>query len=144
MTDAGPVTAHLGTAAGDAATAPRDAAAWSRVARTVVRTPYPWSPGHTVLGPEDAHLVPEELHPAFHGSLDWHSCVHAYWMLAHLLRRFYREFDQSPAMRPLVNYVKRELGPDKGNSLYLLQLFPGSPAKLAARIAGLPRPEHCL
>ncbi len=61
-----------------------------------------------------------------------------------LLRRYYREFGQSPAMRPFVNYVKRELGPDKGNSIYLMQLFPGSPAKLAARIAGLPRPEHCL
>lgn len=68
----------------------------------------------------------------------------AHLEIARLLRRFYREFDQSPAMRPLVNYVKRELGPDKGNSLYLLQLFPGSPAKVAARIAGLPRPEHCL
>ena len=61
-----------------------------------------------------------------------------------LLRRYYREFEQSPAMRPFVNYVKRELGPDKGNSIYLMQLFPGSPAKLAARIAGLPRPQHCL
>jgi tRNA 2-thiouridine synthesizing protein E len=61
-----------------------------------------------------------------------------------LLRRFYREFEQSPAMRPLVNYTKRELGPDKGNSIYLLRLFPGSPAKIATRIAGLPRPEHCL
>lgn len=61
-----------------------------------------------------------------------------------LLRRYYREFGQSPAMRPFVNYVKRELGPDKGNSIYLMQLFSGSPAKLAARIAGLPRPEHCL
>jgi hypothetical protein len=28
------------------------------------------------------------LHPAFHGSFDWHSCVHAHWMLARLLRRF--------------------------------------------------------
>ena len=28
------------------------------------------------------------LHPIFHGSFDWHSCVHSYWMLARLLRRF--------------------------------------------------------
>ncbi|MES2603574.1 MAG: TusE/DsrC/DsvC family sulfur relay protein, partial [Pseudomonadota bacterium] len=32
----------------------------------------------------------------------------------------------------------------KGNSLYLLSLFPGSPARLAARIAGLPRPVNCM
>jgi hypothetical protein len=68
--------------------APADAAAWSRVARTVIRTPYPWSPGHTVLHADDARLVPEELHPAFHGSLDWHSCVHMQWSLVTLLTRY--------------------------------------------------------
>lgn len=68
--------------------APAHAAAWSRVARTVVSTPYPWSPGHTVLGPHDTSLVPEELHPAFHGSLDWHSCVHMQWSLVTLLTRY--------------------------------------------------------
>ncbi len=68
--------------------APADAAAWSRVARTVIRTPYPWSPGHTVLGPDDGNLVLEELHPAFHGSLDWHSCVHMQWSLVILLTRY--------------------------------------------------------
>jgi len=28
--------------------------------------------------------------------------------------------------------------------LYLLQLFPGSPARVAAQLAGLPKPENCL
>lgn len=68
----------------------------------------------------------------------------AHWEIIELLRDFYRQFAQSPAMRPLVKYVGQRLGPDKGSSIYLLRLFPGSPAKLAARIAGLPRPEHCL
>jgi len=68
----------------------------------------------------------------------------AHWELLAVLRDFYREFAQSPAMRPLVKYVGQRLGADKGNSIYLLRLFPGSPAKLAARIAGLPRPENCL
>ena len=31
---------------------------------------------------------PRALHPAFHGSFDWHSCVHMHWLLARLLRRF--------------------------------------------------------
>ena len=31
---------------------------------------------------------PRDLHPVFHGSFDWHSCVHAHWMLARLRRRF--------------------------------------------------------
>ena len=28
--------------------------------------------------------------------------------------------------------------------MYLLKLFPGSPAKLASKIAGLPKPDNCL
>lgn len=68
----------------------------------------------------------------------------AHWEILHLLRDFYRRYEQSPAMRPLVKYVGQQLGPDKGNSIYLLQLFPGSPAKLASKFAGLPRPENCL
>ena len=68
----------------------------------------------------------------------------AHWEVLHLLRDFYQRFEHSPPMRVLVKSVKQQLGEDKGNSIYLLQLFPGSPAKLAARIAGLPRPTHCL
>ena len=68
----------------------------------------------------------------------------AHWEILHLLRDFYQRFEHSPPMRVLVKSVKQQLGEDKGNSIYLLQLFPGSPAKLAARIAGLPRPTHCL
>lgn len=68
----------------------------------------------------------------------------AHWEIIALLREFYRAFEQSPAMRPLVKYVGQRLGSDKGNSIYLLKLFPGSPAKIASKIAGLPRPEHCL
>jgi len=29
---------------------------------------------------------PRELHPAFYGSLDWHSCVEMHWVLVRLLR----------------------------------------------------------
>lgn len=67
-----------------------------------------------------------------------------HWDVIHLLRQFYREFELSPAMRPLVKYVGLHLGKDKGNSIYLLTLFPPSPAKIASKIAGLPRPANCL
>src|SRR3984957_15160237 len=36
---------------------------------------------------------PRTLHPVFYGSFDWHSCVHGYWLLA----RIYRRFPASPA-----------------------------------------------
>ena len=46
---------------------------------------YPNVIQHVLTGPEDAH-TPAELHPIFYGSYDWHSCVHAHWMMARLLR----------------------------------------------------------
>ncbi len=49
-----------------------------------------------------------------------------------------------PSNRLFVKAVKEALGEDKGNSIYLMQLFPGTPAKTACRIAGLPRPTNCL
>ena len=68
----------------------------------------------------------------------------AHWEIIHLLQKFRSDYQLSPAMRPLVNYVKRELGAEKGNSMYLLKLFPGSPAKIASLIAGIPKPDNCL
>lgn len=68
----------------------------------------------------------------------------AHWEILNLLRDFYQQFEQSPAMRALVKFTAQQLGKEKGNSLYLLKLFPGSPAKIASKIAGLPRPENCL
>lgn len=68
----------------------------------------------------------------------------AHWEVLHALRDFYAEFDLSPAMRPLTRYLKEKLGAEKSTSIYLLTLFPGSPAKIAAKLAGLPRPENCL
>lgn len=67
-----------------------------------------------------------------------------HWEIIHLLRSFYQEYQVSPAMRIFVKQVKNQLGSDKGNSLYLLKLFPESPAKLASKIAGLPKPTNCL
>lgn len=68
----------------------------------------------------------------------------AHWEIITLLQDFYRQFELSPAMRALVKYAEKKLGPEKGRSIYLLQLFPPSPAKVASKIAGLPRPTNCL
>ncbi len=67
----------------------------------------------------------------------------AHWEVITVLRTFYHTHELSPAMRPLVKLVARELGPDKGRSIYLMKLFPGNPALLASKIAGLPRPTNC-
>ena len=67
-----------------------------------------------------------------------------HWEILSLLRVFYEHYDASPANRALVKFVKLKLGADKGNSIYLMSLFPGSPARVASRIAGLPKPKNCL
>ncbi len=68
----------------------------------------------------------------------------AHWEVLNLMRAFYRRHQMSPATRALINLVKRDLGQDKGRSVYLMRLFRGSPAKTASRIAGLPKPANCL
>ena len=68
----------------------------------------------------------------------------AHWEIITLLRNFYQHHNISPPMRILVKAVKEQFGEEKGNSIYLMQLFPGSPAKLASKIAGLPKPTNCL
>lgn len=68
----------------------------------------------------------------------------AHWEILRVLRQFYQQFEMSPAMRPLIKAIAAELGSEKGKSIYLMSLFPGSPAKLASKIAGLPKPTNCL
>ena len=67
-----------------------------------------------------------------------------HWEILELLRSFYQEFQLSPATRPLIKYTSVKLGADKGNSMHLNRLFNGTPAKLAAKLAGLPKPTNCL
>lgn len=62
----------------------------------------------------------------------------------YLLRDFYQKHEVAPANRPLVKLVKTQISEDKGNSIYLMTLFPESPAKIGAKIAGLPKPPNCL
>jgi hypothetical protein len=50
-----------------------------------LRREYPNKLDHVIRGSADLR-PPHELHPVFYGSFDWHSNVHAYWMLATLVR----------------------------------------------------------
>lgn len=59
----------------------------ARVALGHVGREWPQKLDQVLEGPQDL-LRPSVLHPAFHGSFDWHSCVHAHWLLARVLRRF--------------------------------------------------------
>ncbi len=45
---------------------------------------YPYLVQHMLTGPET--IAPSAQHPIFHGSFDWHSCVHGWWQLLTLAR----------------------------------------------------------
>lgn len=68
----------------------------------------------------------------------------AHWEVVYFVRNFYKEYKTSPAIRMLVKAMAKQLGEDKGNSIYLYRLFPKGPAKQATRIAGLPKPAKCI
>lgn len=66
---------------------PELAASFTRIALSHVTQEYPHKLDH-VMG-SDADVVPPRVqHPIFHGSFDWHSCVHGYWTLARLYRLY--------------------------------------------------------
>ncbi len=50
---------------------------------------YPHKLDHVLDGPDDAQ-TPSALHPIFHGSFDWHSCVHGWWQVLRLARLYPR------------------------------------------------------
>jgi len=68
----------------------------------------------------------------------------AHWEIIYAIRDFYREFQLSPTTRVLLKYLGQKLGKEKSTSIYVMQLFPGTPAKTVARIAGLPKPTNCI
>jgi hypothetical protein len=74
---------------------------FSEVALGHVTREYPNKLDHVLATLNDA-ARPRDLHPVFYGSFDWHSCVHGYWMLAHLYRRF-PAMPNAPAIRAVFN-----------------------------------------
>ena len=67
-----------------------------------------------------------------------------HWEVVNFLREYYAEYQIAPAVRVLTKAIGKKLGPDKGNSQYLYELFPYGPGKQACKIAGLPKPTGCV
>lgn len=68
----------------------------------------------------------------------------SHWEVINFLREYYDQYQIAPAIRVLTKAIGKKLGPDKGNSKYLYELFPYGPAKQACRYAGLPKPTGCV
>ena len=101
---------------------PETAGRFARIALGHVRQEYPHKLDHVMDGPEDV-AGPAELHPIFHGSFDWHSCVHGYW----LLMRVRRLFPQLPVRARIDALFEEMLTREKvaGEIAYLDRAYSG-------------------
>lgn len=77
---------------------------------------WPYKLDQTLTGPDDL-AAPKTLHPIFHGSYDWHSCVHGWWQVMRLAR-LYPDIAEVAAIDALAN---RMLVPERvaGEVAYL-------------------------
>ena len=66
------------------------------------------------------------------------------WVVIHSLRNFYAKTDIVPLSRAFVKLVREDVDSSIGNSLDLMKIFGQSPAKTAAKIAGLPKSSICI
>jgi hypothetical protein len=68
---------------------------------------FPNKTGHTSNSDSDHVLLPRQIHPAFYGCFDWHSCVHGHWMLIKLLKLF-PALPEAAAIRNTLNITLTE------------------------------------
>jgi len=85
----------------------RTAGAFSRIALDCVQKEYPNKLSHVLEDSTDI-AGPYELHPAFYGCFDWHSCVHGHWMLVKLLKDFPGNMENGKIRRVLDSNLTAE------------------------------------
>lgn len=83
---------------------------------------YPYKPDHVLAGPDDIR-PPSAVHPVFHGSYDWHSCVHGHWQVMTLLR-LYPDIAEAGAIR------------ERANAAFIPEKVAGERAYLARPMSG--------
>lgn len=67
---------------------------------------YPHKLDH-VMDSDDDVQSPSALHPIFHGSFDWHSCVHGWWQVLRLAR-LYPHLPEAEAVRACADALLTE------------------------------------
>jgi hypothetical protein len=63
------------------------ASAFARVTLGHLERPWPYHHMQVLSCAQD-QLLPAQAHPVFHGSFDWHSCVHGWWQVMRLARLY--------------------------------------------------------
>jgi hypothetical protein len=80
---------------------PEIAARFARATLGHLGRQYPYKLDLVLNGPEDA-VPPIALHPIFHGSFDWHSCVHGWWQVMRIARA-YPDLSEAATIRARAN-----------------------------------------
>lgn len=94
---------------------PAYATRWAETVTTVLGTTYPYAAQHVSTGADDVDVTPTRLHPAFHGSFDWHSSTHMQWSAVRLLELGGEHL--APAARTaLVGLLDERLTPQAGRA----------------------------
>ena len=68
----------------------------------------------------------------------------AHWEVIRFLRSYFEKYQIAPMIKILTKEIGKVMGPEKGNTKYLYELYPAGPAKQACRYAGLPKPTGCV
>lgn len=92
---------------------------YARLALDCIDKEYPNKLGQ-VLGSDDDLKPPRVIRPAFYGCFDWHSAVHAHWLLVRLLR-LYPELPEAPLIKQ-----KLDAHLNKPNILVEVEFFTDS------------------
>ncbi|MFZ3123204.1 MAG: TusE/DsrC/DsvC family sulfur relay protein [Thermodesulfovibrionales bacterium] len=77
-------------------------------------------------------------------SIDGMTLTDAHWEVINFLRDYYKQYQIAPMIKILVKEIGKSMGPEKGNTKYLYELYPGGPAKQACKFAGLQKPTGCV
>ncbi len=93
------------------------------------------------LDPEGFFRDPQQWTPEMAPGIARENGIHElndrHWQVVNFMRSTYLETGSAPTIR--------SLGKTSGVSIKeLYQLFPKAPAKLAAKIAGIPKPRGCI
>jgi hypothetical protein len=76
------------------------AATFARLALAGIEREFPNKPSNVMATAADVRS-PQDMHPAFYGSFDWHSSVHGHWMLVRLLKT-HPDLDLASEIRTLL------------------------------------------
>jgi len=91
---------------------PAAAQRFATLALACVHKEYPNKIAHVLSGDGDVQ-PPRLLTPAFYGCYDWHSAVHAHWLLARIARRFPGSETANAARAALaVSLTPENIGPE--------------------------------